>query len=450
MGRIKGKSMSWVDEGFKENTFNVMRKDGEIRELLKEDEYEFKGLMRSYFERRNVHENRLLGQRIGIESATTLSKQDLVNSLVDKVWGIQYFSLGFTPSRQVDMSSVTAEDELDVLEDIKRGEVIIGEEIEGVFFKRRIGGVLLTPGESFKDARIDAGVVRNLVGEYALEDGDYIKGRIKLYPSIGFCCLIRIDEINGAKLAGGKRADVSGNVVKPYERVPFSSRDGIVVGLELFAPVCYGQFGVISTNARMDFSAAAQTLYSALGEGPEKFLFVYGEKRSAVAEADRKFRESNAFFSALGEEDDGKLNEIIAYAQARAKYCGGKEIIIINDLDALDGDAAKKLASCCSCYDNGGSLTVIAIASTFSLLGNYYAVRNSLDFELSLRSNVEISVTSVDMLGSYSFSDRKVSKSEIIALSKLKQVALSDGAGAVERIVSSGKTADQIIEQFEN
>jgi hypothetical protein len=406
--------------------------------------------MRSYFERRNVHENRMLGQRIGLESATTLSKQDLINSLVDKVWGIQFFSLGFTPRREVDMSSVSAEDELDVLEDIKRGEVIIGEEIEGVFFKRKIGGVLLTLGESFKDARIDAGVVRNLVGEYSLEDGDFIKGRIKLYPSIGFYCLIRIDEVNGSRVSGGKRTDVAGKVIKARTKVPFESNNGLVVGLELFAPVCYGQFGVISTNARMDFSAAAQTLYSAIAVDAEKYLFVYGEKRSAADEAANKYAGDNAFFYALGDTDDGKLDEIAAYAQAKAKYCGGKEILIINDLDALSGEGAKKLASYCACYDNGGSFTVIAIASTFSPLGNYYAVRNSLDFELSLKSNVEISATTVDMLGSYSFSDRVESKSEIIALSKLKQVALSEGAGAVERIVSSGKTASQIVEQFEN
>ena len=33
MGRIKGKPITWVDMGFKENTFNQMNNNGEMRDL---------------------------------------------------------------------------------------------------------------------------------------------------------------------------------------------------------------------------------------------------------------------------------------------------------------------------------------------------------------------------------------------------------------------------------
>ena len=53
MGRIKGKPITWVDMGFKENTFNQMNNNGEMRDLVPSDELEFKRLSRKYFECRN-------------------------------------------------------------------------------------------------------------------------------------------------------------------------------------------------------------------------------------------------------------------------------------------------------------------------------------------------------------------------------------------------------------
>lgn len=457
MGRIKGKPVKWEDLGFKENTYNLMRQDGEIGELIQTDELQFKKLSRRYFESRNVYENRVLAQRIGVESATTLSKQELIEKLLDKVWGVQYFSQGFKCVKEIKVENITAEIELALLEDVKCGDVIIGEESEGIFESRDVGGVLWDVSSNFDDAIVDTYVLRNLVGEYALKDGDKIKGRARYVDELGFYCLFHIDEINDVPLLkNSKRPCVEVKPVRPYEKLTLSGNDSVIMGLQLFAPVCYGQFGVVSTNGRIDFCEQAIKIFRAVDKKiVTPHLFVMGEKEHVIEKTkETLYNNHMAYYSTLANKNTTVLLKVLQYVSTQAKENGSKHLIIINDLDVLDktetknGVSASKLASFAGAYSNGGSVTIIAMAGTSSPLSAYHSVRNVIDFELALKSNVAVTKTVIDMLSSYSFSDRSVSKEETVALAKLEQIAITEGNNALQRRLSGYANANEIIAQL--
>ncbi len=456
MGRIKGKQVSWKDLGFKANTFDLMRADGEIRELLPSDEMEFKGLTRQYFEKRNVHENRVLGQRIGLESATTLSKQDLIDKMVDKVWGVQYFSEGYKPVEDVNIDKISADVELQLLEEIKRGEVIIGIETSGVFSSRARGGVLCNIGKDFNDVIVDTCVLRNLVGQYALKDGDYVKGRVRYVEEVGFYALYHIDEINGKRVENARPSP--NEPINAFEPVPFAGGDRLAIGLSLFAPVCYGQFGVVTTNGRIDFTDAARRILDALSASSAHVVGLFLKEKPAIVKRlkeESAVKEREIYCTQLGSEKGlQQIRFVLDYMSMQAKYLGKKEIVVVNDIDGLDkhptedGLDVTKLASYAQAYEGGGSMTVIGVGGTVSPMAAYYEIRNHVDFELSLKSTLSVSQTFIDMLSSYSFSDRKEKREETVALAQLRQIAVTDGNAALERRISGYTDAAQIIAQL--
>ncbi|MBE5732167.1 MAG: hypothetical protein E7353_03930 [Clostridiales bacterium] len=456
MGRIKGKPTAWVDLGFKESTFNLMKRDSEIKDLTRTDEVEFKKLSRRYFENKNVYDNRVLAQRIGVESATTLPKQELIEKLLDKVWGVQYFSSGYTTLREIEIGKMDADTELTLLEDVKKGDVIIGEECSGVFEARDEGGVLWDIDEHTNCIVETAYVVRNLVGELALKDGDFIKGRMRYVDSVGYCCVFHIDEIDGVLIGDNKRPTSIVRHVSPSEPLEIEGNDRIIMGLQLFAPVCYGQFGVVSTNGRMDFCDQAVKIYKALNKKVlTPYLFVLEEKEYVLNKLEQDLgEEKNVYWSGMGKKCTDVMHKILQYASAQARSNGSKHVIVINDLDMLDKEekngllTAFDVASYAGAYSNGGSVTVIALAGTFSPISAYHSVRNRIDFELALKSNLSVSKNVIDMLSSYSFSDREVTKEETVALAKLQQLAVTEGGSAVERRLLGFASAKEIISQL--
>ena len=231
MGRIKGKTADWVDTGFKDNTFNLMRKDKNLIGLTPDDEQEFRRLSIKYFESRNVYENRVLAQRIGVESATTLAKQELVDRLLDKVWGVQYFTQGFPRKKTCEMELLDADVELEILEDIKRGDVIIGQECQGVVETKDEGGILWETQTTLQNANLDVYIPRNLVGTFRLCDGDQIKGRMRYVEQIGYNCVFHIDEINGIAVDEKTgRPTNQAKAISPYDKIQLKGNDKSILG----------------------------------------------------------------------------------------------------------------------------------------------------------------------------------------------------------------------------
>ena len=457
MGRIKGKTLDWVDLGFKRSTFNLMKADSEIRELVLSDEKEFKRLCERYFSSKNVYENRVLAQRIGVESATTLNKLELVEKLLDKVWGVQYFSTGFPRNKRAEIGLLDAETELQILEDIKKGDVIIGTECEGVFEAKEEGGILWDIQGNFANAYLDIYVPRNLVGVFRLQDGDRIKARMRYVEQLGYNVIFHIDELNGIFVdMDNQRPEVNVNPITPCEKLDLSGSSVAVKGLQLFAPVCYGQFGVVSIKGRTSFTEQAITVFNALDK--EKVcaqLFVLGEKEHTLNEAKAKLSEyNNVYYSGMCDDQTFYLDKVLKYVSMQAKYNGSKHVVVVSDLDRLDSVETEtsvtpiRLASYAGAYDNGGSVTIIAIASSFSPVGAYQTIRNYADFELAFKSTASVNQNVIDMMASYSFSNREVSREETVAVAKLQQFSVTEGATSVERRIAAFESVADLIQEL--
>lgn len=457
MGRIKGKTADWIDTGFKANTFDLMRKDREITELTPDDENEFKRLSIKYFESKNVYDNRALAQRIGVESATTLAKQELIEKLLDKVWGVQYFSKGFPRLKTAEMGLLDADTELEILEDIKRGDVIIGNECEGVFEAKEEGGILWDTKINLEDSYLDVYIPRNLVGVFRLQDGDKIKARMRYVEKLGYNCVFHIDEINGVLADESKgRPQIETKPVAPFEKLELNGNDKVVMGLQLFAPICHGQFGIISTNGRMNFTKEAVNIFTSLeNSNIAAHMFIMGEKEHVINSAKEVVGEGKpVYYSSLQNNKTIYLDKTLKTLSLQAKYSGAKHVVIVSNLDMLDkeekedGITAKQLVSYAGAYENGGSLTIISLADSYSPVSAYYEVRNFADFELVYKASSAVSQNVIDVLSSYSFSSREIPKEEVIAVSKLKQLVLTEGANAIERQLAGFSSSAELIKQL--
>jgi hypothetical protein len=204
----------------------------------------------------------------------------------------------------------------------------------------------------------------------------------------------------------------------------------------------------------MDFCAQAVKIFNALDRQVlTPYLFVLQEKDYVIEDTMAQFGEDERVCcTRLGDNKTSKLLRLLQYVSAQARSNGSRHVVVVSDLDMLEKDddslSVSKLASFACAYSNGGSVTIIAMADSFSPLSAYHVVRNRIDFELALKSNVSVSKNVIDMLSSYSFSAREIPKEEAVALAKLQQFAVTEGNNAVERRLAGFESANDIIAQL--
>ena len=180
-----------------------------------------------------------------------------------------------------------------------------------------------------------------------------------------------------------------------------------------------------------------------------------GEKEHTLSNAKESLGENSlVYYSTLQDDQTVYLEKTLKSLSLQAKYSGTKHVVIVSNLDMLDKEEKENgvtpltLASYAGAYDNGGSVTIIAIADSYSPVGAYHIVRNHADFELAYKSGSMVGQSVIDALSSYSFSNREQSKEEMIAIAKLKQLAATEGALAVERYLVSCESANALIKQL--
>jgi transcription termination factor Rho len=241
---------------------------------------------------------------------------------------------------------------------------------------------------------------------------------MRYVESLGYNVVFHIDEINGISVDVSKvRPTLTAVPVQPNEKLDLAGNSNLIIGLQLFAPVCYGQFGVVSVEGRMNFTSQATSIFAATNKDevcPQ--LFILGEKEYVINKEKEKLADYNTvYYTKMQDNQTYYLNKVLQYVSMQAKYNGSKHVVIINDLDMLDreesenGVTAMKLASYAGAYSNGGSVTIIAVANSYSPLGAYHTVRSHADFELAFKSTASIRQNVIDMLSSYSISAREVS-----------------------------------------
>jgi len=221
------------------------------------------------------------------------------------------------------------------------------------------------PEPSDEDVYISAAQVRRC----ELVSGDRVSGPVRTprrserYPS-----LVRIDTINGASADavsdGARYEDLP--VAYPSERLALGSKDPTLEAIEWLTPLGRGSRAVIAGAAHAGKTETVRRLLEALGgrEDLEVTLVLAGSRPEEIAE----WREGSAppvaaLSFAASADSQGQAVERAVDAAKRVAARGGHALVLIDSLDGLHPQAARKALAAARNLRDSGSLTVIATAT---------------------------------------------------------------------------------------
>jgi transcription termination factor Rho len=253
------------------------------------------------------------------------------------------------------------------------GSAIAGPEVEGTVELLENGSAFLRlagDGHSGEDVYISAAQVRRC----ELVNGDRVSGPVRAprrserHPS-----LVRVEEINGEpadRVSEVARYDDL-PVAYPSERITFASRDATLEAIEWLTPLGRGSRAVIvgparagkthtlrrvleAMSAREDQSEVdQQTTLVLLGARPEEIAW-WQEGPVAPAAA--------LTFAASADAQSQALERALDEAK-RVAARGADAVVLIDGLDGVQPQSARKALAAARNLREAGSLTLIATAS---------------------------------------------------------------------------------------
>ena len=215
---------------------------------------------------------------------------------------------------------------------------------------------LSPPDPTDDDVYISAAQVKRC----ELVSGDRIGGPLRPpRRSERFPSLVRVDTINGRpadEVAEGTRFEDL-PVSFPSERFELGSEDPTVKAIEWLTPFGRGSRVVIAGGARAGKSEALRRLGEALGalEGIEVSWVLAGVRPEELGET------GGLSFGASADAQAHAVEQAIEQGR-RVAARGGNAVVLIDTLEYLPAQAARRALAAARNITDGGSLTVIATA----------------------------------------------------------------------------------------
>ena len=243
------------------------------------------------------------------------------------------------------------------------------ETIEGVveLLGNGSGFVRVSPPEpSDGDVYISAAQVRRC----ELVSGDRVSGpvrkprRSERYPS-----LVRVDTINGApaeEVAEGTPYDEL-PCTFPSVRLELGSDDPTLKAIEWLTPIGRGSRVVITGGALAGKTETLRRLAGALSgvEGLELSLVLTGVRPEEAADwKSGPVAPAASLTLAAGADAQGQALERAIETAQRIAARGGHAVVLVDTLDAIAPTVARRALAAARAIVDGGSLTVIATASS--------------------------------------------------------------------------------------
>jgi transcription termination factor Rho len=221
------------------------------------------------------------------------------------------------------------------------------------------------PEPSDQDVYISAAQVRRC----ELVSGDRVSGPVRTprrserYPS-----LVRIDTINGAPAdaATSRAAYEDLPVAYPSERLALGSEDPTLAAIEWLTPLGRGSRVVICGAGRSGKTQTLRSLLAALAgsEDLELTLVLAGARPEELAEwQDGPVAPVAALNFASSANAQGQAVERAVDAAKRVAARGAHAVVLIDGLDGVHPQTARKALAAARNLRDAGSLTVIATAS---------------------------------------------------------------------------------------
>ena len=221
------------------------------------------------------------------------------------------------------------------------------------------------PEPSDEDVYISAAQVRRC----ELVSGDEVSGPVRTprrserYPS-----LVRIDTINGAPADavsdGSRYEDLP--VAWPSERLELGTGDPTLEAIEWLTPLGLGSRAVIVGASQAGKTETLRRLLAAVRrrEGLEVTMVLAGARPEEIAEwGEDSTAPAAALSFAASADAQGQAVERAIDSAKRIAARGGNAVVLIDSLDGLNPPAARRALAAARNLREGGSLTVIAVAS---------------------------------------------------------------------------------------
>ncbi len=244
-----------------------------------------------------------------------------------------------------------------------------GRVVEGVVELLGNGSAFLRvapPEPSDEDVYISAAQVRRC----ELVSGDRVTGPVRTprrserYPS-----LVRIDTINGVSAdtvsEGARYEDLP--VAYPTERLALGSQDPTLEAIEWLTPLGRGSRAVIVGAAHAGKTETLRSLLASVSgrEDVEVTVVLAGVRPEEIAQwQEGPVAPIAALSFAASADAQGQAVERAVDAAKRVAARGGHALVLIDSLDGLHPQAARKALALARNLREGGSLTVIATASS--------------------------------------------------------------------------------------
>jgi transcription termination factor Rho len=221
------------------------------------------------------------------------------------------------------------------------------------------------PEPSDEDVYISAAQVRRC----ELVSGDRVSGPVRAprrserYPS-----LVRIDMVNGAPAATiadrGRYEDLP--ATHPSERLALDSEDPTLAAIEWLTPLGRGSRAVICGGARSGKSETLRRLLAAVAgrEDLEVTVVLAGVRPEEIGDwQDGPVAPVGALSFEASADAQGQALDRALEAAKRVAARGGDALVLIDGLDGLHPQAARKALAGARNLRDAGSLTLIATAS---------------------------------------------------------------------------------------
>jgi transcription termination factor Rho len=221
------------------------------------------------------------------------------------------------------------------------------------------------PDPSNEDVYISPAQVRRC----ELVSGDRVSGTVRTpRRSERHPALVRIDTINGAPADAA--SDPAGYeelpVAYPLERLELRSSDPTLEAIEWLTPLGRGSRAVIVGAARAGKTETLRRLLGAIAdrEDLEVTLVLVGARPEEIAQwQEGPVRPAAALSFAASADAQGRAVEEATDSAKRVCARGGNALVLIDSLDGLHPQAARKALVAARNLRDGGSLTLIATAT---------------------------------------------------------------------------------------
>jgi transcription termination factor Rho len=220
------------------------------------------------------------------------------------------------------------------------------------------------PEPSDDDIYVSAAQVRRC----ELVSGDLVSGpRRPPRRSERFASLLRVDTINGrpaAELADGARfEDLPASF--PSERLPLDSDDLTITTIAELAPIGYGSRVTIAGAAQSGKSEALRRMTVALAgrEGLQLWLALVGVRPEEAWEwQSAPVQPAVSLTLSASAEAQGQAVQGVVEQARRMTARGGNTVVLIDTLEQVSEQLARRALASARNLVDGGSLTVIATA----------------------------------------------------------------------------------------